>query len=113
LFDKMFSDNKGKLSNHEYVIRDPLKNMYGIWGGNFSVSVDKFKDVGGFNEDYHGLYGGEEADLIQRMMKKGARPAWVYNSTAYHLAHPSRQYGIAALGNIKYRKEYLANNSDK
>jgi GT2 family glycosyltransferase len=111
--EEIFERNKGKVTNFQYFVRSPRANFYGIWGGNFSVSVEKFREVGGFNEDYHKLYGGEEADLIQRMRKMGGEPAWAYNSMAYHLAHPSRQYGKAALGNMKYRSEYLANNNHK
>lgn len=111
--DSIYSKNQGTLTNKEYYIRDAEYNFYGIWGGNFSVSFELFDKVSGFNEEYHSLYGGEEADLIQRLRRAGGQPVWAYNSTAYHLAHPSRQYGKAALGNIKYRKEYLANNSVK
>lgn len=109
----IFENNTGKLTNREYYIRDVKRNFYGIWGGNFSVAYELFAKVNGFNEEYHSLYGGEEADLIQRLLKAGGTPAWAYNSTAYHLAHPSRQYGRVALGNEKYRKEYLANNNHK
>ena len=103
----LFDCNRGELSNYEYIIRDAANNIYGIWGGNFSVDIDGFREAGGFNERYRQLYGGEESDLIQRMFKNGEMPAWAYNSTAYHLAHPQRAYGDMALGNVKYRMEYL------
>ena len=106
-FEAMYEKNKGKISNRDYFVRDPKQNMYGIWGGNFSVDVERFREVGGFNEEYRQLYGGEESDLMQRMRKRGCVPAWAYNSTAYHLAHKSRAYGSAALGNVKYRMEYM------
>jgi GT2 family glycosyltransferase len=106
-FVRYFGCFKGDYSNAEFMRRDPFINIYGIWGGNFSVSVALFHEVGGFNEDYRCLYGGEEADLIQRLIKVGARPAWAYNSTAYHLAHPKRAYASVPRGNLKYRLEYL------
>lgn len=102
-----FASHKGKVTNAAYLKCDPVQNWYGIWGGNFSVSALKLSQVGGFNEEYKGLYGGEEADLIQRLRKIGCKPAWAYNSVCYHLAHKSRVYGAEALGNQKYRKEYL------
>ena len=79
----------------------------GIWGGNFSVDAVRFREVGGFDERYRLMYGGEEADLVQRLVRRGALPAWAYNSTAYHLAHPTRAYGEVALGNVKYKMEHL------
>ena len=106
-FHSLFYANRGELTNEPYVDRDPELNIYGIWGGNFSVNAERFHAVGGFNEDYEAKYGGEESDLIQRMREAGSVPAWAYNSIAFHLAHPRRAYGVAALGNSKYRKEYL------
>lgn len=107
LFEDLYREHPGRLSNSEYLKYDPRYNWYGIWGGNFSVDVNKFREVNGFNEEYRSLYGGEESDLMQRMMKRGCCPAWAYNSIAYHLAHKSRAYGTAALGNVKYRQEYM------
>jgi len=106
-FERLFESNRGPLSNHEYVVRPPGSNVYGIWGGNFSVDVAAFWNVMGFNERYRLMYGGEETDLVQRLAKHGVTPAWAYNSTAYHLAHPPRAYGEAKLGNVKYRLEHL------
>jgi GT2 family glycosyltransferase len=110
-FQDIFKHNKGRLTNYEYLERDAKLNMFGVWGGNFSVSTKLFREVRGFNEGYLGFYGGEESDLIQRLRMNGGELAWAYNSTAYHLAHPSRQYGKSALGNIKYRMEYFRENS--
>jgi glycosyltransferase involved in cell wall biosynthesis len=107
-FERLFEENRGGLSNHDYIIRDPGSNIYGIWGGNFSVDAWRFHEVRGFDERYRLMYGGEEADLVKRLVRRGALPAWAYNSTAYHLAHPPRAYGESALGNTKYRMEHLA-----
>lgn len=95
------------MSNKPYMQHLAGGAMYGVWGGNFSVDAAAFASVGGFNEDYRGLYGGEEADLIQRLMKQGCKLAWAYNSTALHLGHHARVYREGAKGNEKYRKEYL------
>jgi glycosyltransferase involved in cell wall biosynthesis len=105
-FETIFQTNEGKLTNHDYLLRDANLNMHGVWGGNFSVASKLFWKAGGYNEGYHGLYGGEESDLIQRLKAYGGELAWAYNSIAYHLAHPSREYGKRALGNIKYKIEY-------
>ena len=105
-FENRYRDFVGGLSNNEFVCRYPKENFYGIWGGNFSVAADKFWKVGGLNEEYHRLYGGEEADLIQRLMKTGVEPAWAYNSLAYHLGHNQRAY-VSSAGNIKYNRDHL------
>lgn len=105
--ERIFVNNRGKVTNEGYFKCNPELNWYGIWGGNFSVGISELLEVGGFNEEYKGLYGGEEADLIQRLKRIGCNPTWVYNSVCYHLAHKSRIYGSEALGNRKYRKEYL------
>lgn len=107
----VFEDEANKhltdLTNYDYVARDPSVNFYGVWGGNFSVAVSRFLAIDGFNEEYRGLYGGEEADLIQRFRKAGGNVAWAYNSVAYHLAHSAKSYRASAAGNDKYRREYL------
>lgn len=105
-FENKFGKYKGGCSNKEFMIRNPAINFYGIWGGNFSVSTERFHAVNGFDDSYCQMYGGEEADLIQRLMKNGANPAWVYNSMAYHLSHPSRAYTKIPYGNMKYRAEH-------
>jgi GT2 family glycosyltransferase len=106
VFEAKSRGNLTALTNYEYMIRAPERNMYGVWGGNFSVSASDFRGVGGFNEGYAGLYGGEEADLIQRLRKSGVKVAWAEKSVAYHLAHPSKGYRGGAEGNRKYRMEY-------
>lgn len=106
-FERLFGSNRGEMSNHEYIVRDPASNIYGIWGGNFSVDARAFWQVTGFNERYRLMYGGEEADLVRRLLECGVDPVWAYNSTAYHLAHPSRAYGQAKLGNVRYRLEHF------
>lgn len=100
-----FGSKLSDLSNHEYVIRDVTRNIYGIWGGNFSIDVSRFLAIGGFNEEYQGLYGAEEADLIKRFQKAGGGVNWVYNSTAYHLGHQPKPYRAKAMGNVKFRAE--------
>ncbi len=106
-FEASIAGNLTDLSNSEYLIRDPAINIYGFWGGNFSVPREAFASVGGFNEGYRGLYGGEESDLIQRLLKKGLHLAWAHRSKVYHLAHNAKEYRGPALGNVKYRMEYL------
>lgn len=106
-FESRFSKFRGGCTNEEYLKFLPENNIYGIWGGNFSVDAKRFHKIGGFNEEYRSLYGGEEADLIQRLKSVSVGPVWVYNSIAYHLSHPSRAYSKEAPGNQKYRREYM------
>jgi len=63
--------------------------------------------IGGFNSNYRLLYGGEEADTIQRLLAAGGSVEWVRQAEAYHLEHIPRKYRKLALGNVKYREEYL------
>jgi len=101
------------LSNEGFVVRDPSINFHGVWGGNFSMDASRFHALGGFEESYRGMYGGEEADLIQRFRSRGGMVGWVYNSTAYHLGHKSRAYHSSQKGITKYRTEhpYYANGN--
>ena len=99
------------LSNSGYVSNSPRENFYGIWGGNLSIDAWRFKILGGFDEEYRGKYGGEEADMIQRFFTMGGDVAWAYSSTAYHLAHSSKIYRGRADGNTKYREDYAATDN--
>ena len=49
-FVRRFGSFKGGCSNIEFVRRDALINIFGIWGGNFSVEAERFHRVNGFNE---------------------------------------------------------------
>jgi glycosyltransferase involved in cell wall biosynthesis len=113
-FESTFKTKLSKMTNYEFMIRNPRINIYGMWGGNISIDIFRFKFLRGFNEEYLGKYGGEEADLINRFMKLGGDVAWAHNSISYHLGHKKRQYHAAASGIKKYKEEYLnANNSNK
>lgn len=103
-----FKSHFSRLSNEPYMRSVKGNAMYGVWGGNFSVDTSAFQAVKGFNEEYQGLYGGEEADLIQRLTGNGCSLAWAYSSIALHLGHNARSYRQGAKGNTKYRQEYMS-----
>lgn len=103
----LMDGNLTETTNFEFVIRLPELNIYGVWGGNFSVPRELFLSVGGFDEEYLGHYGGEEADLIQRLRGKGARVVWADGSHAFHLEHSKKPYHHEASGIIKYRLKYM------
>jgi len=100
-----FGDCLSDLTNDSFVVGHPEKNIYGVWGGNFSMDAIRFHSIDGFNESYQGKYGGEEADLIQRFKERGGYTEWVYNSVAYHLGHKSRAYRESQDGIRKYKSE--------
>lgn len=93
------------MTNAEYLKGPPSQNMFGCWGGNYSVSASKLLEAGRFNEEYVGKYGAEEADFILRARRVGCKLKWVPDSEAYHLEHHPRAYKRWALGNKKLRAE--------
>jgi glycosyltransferase involved in cell wall biosynthesis len=97
-----------KMTNIDYFNGPAELNFYGVWGGNYSVPKWIWQSIGGFNSGYKMLYGGEEADFIQRARKlANAKVEWARDSVSYHLEHEPRTYRKLAKGNDKYRKEYL------
>lgn len=86
-----------------------------IQGGNFSVPVHIFNELGGFSKKYFGKYGSELADLIERAKKVGHEPVVATlgdkttreSSCCWHLAHPPRTYKERQLGNKYFQKEHL------
>lgn len=104
---RLHRENSSGCSNEQWHRIDPNVNFYGIWSGNFSVSREFFLRLGGYNEEYRHLYGGEEADLICRIRKSDGGVVWAMGSVGYHLDHPSKGYRRNALGNQKFRREWL------
>lgn len=61
-----------------------------VLSANFSVTLDVFRRINGFDEEYFG-YGGEDDDLGRRLYRAGARPAiGITEAVVYHLWHPTR-----------------------
>ena len=94
------------------VLKERAKDDYEvdarIRGGNFSIPVDIFRELGGFNDSYAGKYGSEIADLMERAKMQGIPTVgYAKMSCGYHLAHPPGTYKKHQLGNMKFRNEYL------
>lgn len=84
------------LSNEAHMQKKARSACLGIWGGNMSFPAKAFRKAGGFSEDYCGRYGGEEIELIKRMLQAEAKVRWVRESVGYHLGHKSRAYRAKA-----------------
>jgi len=74
----------------------------GIWGGNFSVSTKKIKEVNGYDVDFDKGYGAEDADLAERIIKAGGNIQWVNTSLGVHIDHDRRVYIQSRIGSKKY-----------
>lgn len=93
--------------NLEYISKtDPKKNPIGVWGGNFSVPLDKFKEVGGFDEGFKG-WGGEDNELVERLASIGCEVSWVMDSVGYHLDHEKKGYVFDQNGSKYYAKRMI------
>ena len=89
-------------TNLKWKDQDLNQIVIAVWGGNFSVSVDAFSKIGGFDEEYVG-WGGEDANLAARCRDKaGCQISWVKESEVFHLGHPVRTYSRRQLGSLKY-----------
>jgi glycosyltransferase involved in cell wall biosynthesis len=80
---------------------DPQVNPIGVWGGNFSVPRDKFEEVGGFDEGFKG-WGGEDNDLVRRLVRAGCKAGWVKESEVIHLDHDKKKYASEQSGSSRY-----------
>ena len=81
-----------------------------VWGGNFAVNHEVFKELNGYDENYIG-YGQEDSDLRNRLVKGSYRAVSLHiRSRVYHLWHPHdtearrRPDGKMAFNNRKYYK---------
>lgn len=62
-----------------------------VLGANFSVSLAKFVEVNGLDEQFSG-YGGEDDDFGRRVYRSGGRGVVGVNETVvYHQWHPTRK----------------------
>jgi len=91
-------------SNVEFLTTNPAEDQAGVWGGNISIPLSLFKDVGGFDEKYVG-WGAEDANLVERLVKKGASVRWVKGSVGRHLEHDFRDYHRKAEGVRRYKEK--------
>lgn len=85
---------------------DPRKDPIGVWGGNFSVPASKFREVGGFDESFSG-WGGEDNELVRRLVGAGCEAGWVMDSECYHLDHETRQYASDQEGSRRYARKLM------
>ncbi len=100
--ESLASRHPAPRSNKKYVdSTDPNNNPIGVWGGNFSVPVELFRRIGGFDESYTG-WGGEDNDLTKRCVAAGCRVQWLFESIAYHLDHELKGYAFEQTGSKKY-----------
>jgi glycosyltransferase involved in cell wall biosynthesis len=99
-------DHPSEKTNVGYIGRvDPTRNPIGVWGGNFSVPVEAFRKIGGYDKAFDVGWGGEENDLVARCVKKaGCRVGWVIGSVIYHLDHQVRPYARTRLGSSLYAR---------
>jgi glycosyltransferase involved in cell wall biosynthesis len=87
-------------SNLSFMGLDPEKDQAGVWGGNLSVPTRAFCNSE-YDESYIG-WGGEDADMVGRLVKMGMSAAWVKGSIGYHMKHEFRDYHQQAQGAKKY-----------
>jgi hypothetical protein len=99
-------------TNAEFLIRKPDPNYWGVWGGNMSYPKDMFDEVGGFDEEFRGKYGAEEADIILRLFKLGCHVRWVRKSESVHLDHPDRAYKVEKAGLHTFMAKTKKGNRD-
>ena len=102
-----FADIKGLRRKHpsprnNYSFINGDTTPLGIWGGNFSVSIKKFKEVNGYDIEYDKAYGAEDADLAERIIKSGGRIKWIDQSLGVHIDHDRKVYIQSRIGSKKY-----------
>ena len=100
--EELYKRAPGPRTNKGYIdTTNPQVDPIGVWGGNFSVPVERFESVGGFDEAFTG-WGGEDNELVRRLVKSGCTAEWVLGSIAYHLDHPVRDYAKEQTGSKRY-----------
>lgn len=85
-----------KLTRFEIGIHQMLSDSNGVscvspWigftGGNVSVRKRHLVQVGGFDEDIGGTWGGEDLELGYRLYKSGCKFELAKKAANYHIAH--------------------------
>ncbi len=102
-----FADIKDLRSKHpsprnNYSFINGKTTPLGIWGGNFSVSFKKFKEVNGYDVEFNKAYGAEDADLAERIIKVGGNIKWINQSLGVHIDHDRKVYIKSQEGSKKY-----------
>jgi len=103
----MASIDAAGRNNFSFLGLDPAKDQAGVWGGNLSVPSRAFSGAE-YDESYEG-WGGEDADMVGRLVKNGAAVKWVQESVGYHMKHEFKPYHYESKG----AKKYIAEQSDK
>jgi glycosyltransferase involved in cell wall biosynthesis len=61
-----------------------------VWGCNFSAIREQLIGIGGFDENFDGVWGGEEQEMQYRLYLKYNINVTPVNSIGYHIPHESR-----------------------
>lgn len=70
-----------------------------FWSLSFAVSVQTWRQLGGFCEEYSG-YGAEDTDLGYRAFRAGIDISWVGDADAYHQYHDTQRPPVGHLLDI-------------
>lgn len=70
-----------------------------FWSLSFALSPGRWRQIGGFCEDYRG-YGGEDTDFGFRARAAGVPMLWLGGADAYHQHHPVTDPPWQHLGDI-------------
>jgi peptidoglycan/xylan/chitin deacetylase (PgdA/CDA1 family)/GT2 family glycosyltransferase len=103
-----------ELWNQRYIkLEDREPGWSDLWGGNFSVTREVFRRVGGFTTD---LISGEDVELGRRLQKAGMRFVYAPRAAGTHVDQKSmqelilrsRRSGMARIDVVPKHSEVLA-----
>jgi GT2 family glycosyltransferase len=75
------------------------------WGGNIAAMFSVWKKLGGFNEQYDGSWGAEEADLGWRAYRMGLELRFVFDALVIHQDHPPCPSRLTHVANYRLLEE--------
>ncbi|WP_245851987.1 glycosyltransferase family 2 protein [Mobilicoccus massiliensis] len=80
----------------ERIVADDLRLF---WSLSFATSVDDYRRIGGFCEEYDG-YGGEDTDFAMRLSQLDGVLTWTGGADAWHQHHPTQSPPVDHLHDI-------------
>lgn len=92
---RMLMERERRYRRHAWLRRLGLMSAHKpkLLSANFSIPLDVFVRINGFDEEYVG-YGGEDDDLGRRVYRTGGKAViGIAAAVVYHLWHPSRAAG--------------------
>jgi len=100
--DHLFDRQPPSLLSTEFVPPGLIRNVSAVTGACMAVASDKFRQHGGFDENY--LVCGSDIEYCLRLMQAGLRNVYLPPARLYHLESRTRNPNDADPDRLRFRR---------